>query len=97
MTDQDLLRILDDLEGMLATVVEQPDAQAVLRCHEALQQALAAPERGPRWPEVQARAQAVKRVLDQRLALLEVARDEARQDLAKGAQAHRALSAYRRG
>ena len=97
MTDPDLLRILDDLERLLATVVEQPDAEAVRRCHEALQEALAAPERAPRGPEVRDRAQALKRVLDQRLALLEAARDETRRDLAKGAQAGRALSAYRRG
>lgn len=96
MTDQDLLRTLDDLERLLATVVEQPDPEAVQHCHEAFSAALAQAERGARWPEVVARAQALKRVLDQSLALLEASREEARQDLAKGVQAQRALTAYRK-
>ena len=84
MTDQDVIAVLDRLESLLGAPLDRSDARAV-----------AGAERGSRWPEVQARAKVLGRLLSRRMALLQAAQDALRQDLAKVASGRKALAAYR--
>jgi hypothetical protein len=95
MTDQDVIAVLDRLESLLGAPLDRSDARAVADWHEAFKRAVAGAERGSRWPEVQARAKVLGRLLSRRMALLQAAQDALRQDLAKVASGRKALAAYR--
>ncbi len=95
MTDQGVLEVLERLEPLLAAPLERPHAQAVADWHEAFKRAVAGAERGPRWPEVQARAKVLGRLLSRRMALLQAAQDALRKDLARFSSGRKALAAYR--
>jgi len=95
MTDLDVLAALQRLEPLLSGPAEQPNGEAIAQWHSAFRQALAGAERGPRWTEVQARARVLGNLLNQRMALVQAARDALGRDLAKVASGRRALTAYR--
>jgi hypothetical protein len=95
MTDQEVLAVLDRLEALLATPTEIPNGAAVADWHAAFQGCVARAERGPRWPEVQARARVLRRLLNRRMALIRAAQAERKRELAKVATGRRALNAYR--
>jgi hypothetical protein len=93
--DDAVLAVLDRLEALLAAPPEEPNAEAIAAWHRSFRQAVAGAERGPRWPEVQARAKVLGALLNRRMALVRAAQDALRRDLAKLAAGRRALSGYR--
>jgi hypothetical protein len=97
MTDQDVLVVLDRLEAILAAPLEHPNGQAIADWHEAFKRAVAQAERGPRWPEVQARARLLGRLLKRREALIQDAQKSLRLKLGKYSAGRVALQAYGRG
>jgi hypothetical protein len=95
MTDQEVLQVLDQLEGILSAPLELPNAKAVAEWHEAFRRAAAAAERGPRWPEVQVRAKVLGVLLSRRVALIQDAQKTLKLRLDKVATGRRAIAAYR--
>jgi hypothetical protein len=94
MTDEDVLAVLDRLPPLLAVPADLPNGQAIADWHDAFKKALAASERGPRWPEVQARAKVLGVLLSRRVGLVEAAQKAVKRDLDQCLTGGRALSAY---
>ena len=94
MSDQDVLAVLDRLERLLGTPLEHSDAMDLTRWQADFDQAAAAAERGPRWPEVQLRAKVLGLQLTRRMALLQASQRRLKQKLAANAAGRMALSAY---
>ena len=94
MSDQDVLTVLDRLERLLKAPLEHPNGPAIAQWHAEFNRAVAAAERGPRWPEVKLRARVLGIMLSRRMALLQASQKILRQKLTRNAAGRRALGAY---
>ena len=95
MSDRDLTASLDDLERLLASILDNPDPGAVDAWHLAFKEALAGAEKGPQWSAIVARAHDLGARLDQRMAQLRAIRGAVRQELQARERGKRALHGYR--
>ena len=95
MTDLEVLAVLDQLERLLEAPVEPLEAQAIAQWREAFMGALAAAQRGPRWPEIRLRAKALEARLHERVASVREAQRAIQHELEQGALGQRALAGYR--
>ena len=94
MSDLEISRVFDDLEALLDHTVEDPDPLAVAAWHERFKAALAQAERGPQWPELQARGQALGAKLNQKVSILRALQADLKHEMEAQGTARRALSAY---
>ena len=94
MSDQDVSQAFDDLDALLNRTVEHPDPQAVATWHETFKAALASAERGPGWPALQARGQALGAKLNDKVSILRSLQAPLKQELLAQAPARRALIGY---
>ena len=94
MSDQDVSQAFDDLEALLDLTVEHPDPEAVAAWHASFKAALANAERGPHWPALQARGQALGAKLNQKVAILKALQTSLQQELQAQGTGRRALSGY---
>ena len=94
MSDGRVAGALDDLERLLGTLLDHPDPQAVAAWHSAFKAALEAADKGPGWPAIVARAQALGARLDDHVNQLQGLRGAVRQELLAREKGRRALSGY---
>ena len=94
MSDGRVQASLDDLERLLATLVDDPDPAAVAAWHAGFKAALAGAEKGPQWAALIARAQDLGRRLDEQMRHLEAIRGAVRQELLAREKGSRALKGY---
>jgi hypothetical protein len=95
MSDAGVTKVLDDLEGLLENLLDDPDPQAVADWHDAFREAVAGAERGPGWQEIRNRAHELGRRLEQRTGQLQALRGAIREELLAQERGHRALEGYR--
>lgn len=95
MSDARVATLLDDLERLLATLVDAPDPGAVQAWHTAFKEALAKAERGPQWPALVARGRELNRRLDQQVRHLTAIRGAIRLEIQAKERGRRALAGYR--
>ena len=95
MSDRRVEASLDDLEKLLATLMDHPDAEAVATWHSAFKEALAGAEKGPGWPEIAGRGQRLGRLLDERVNQLQALRGAVREELLARTRGRIALSGYK--
>ena len=95
MSDATVSASLDDLERLLAALVDAPDAGAVQAWHAAFKEALAGAERGPKWPLLAARAKELNQRLDQQMRNLQAIKGAIRLELQAKERGRRALLGYR--
>lgn len=95
MSDSRITASLDDLERLLATLIDDPDPAKVAAWHAAFQEALACAEKGPQWPGILARAQELGRRLETQVNHLNAIRGAVRDELLARSKGSRALSGYK--
>ncbi|HNX94454.1 MAG TPA: hypothetical protein PKL14_04765 [Holophaga sp.] len=95
MTDQDVMKALDDLEHYLAVDQSSWDPAHLEMLHDRFRAAVSGAERGPDWLAIVERAQSIHLVLQGRLASVILQRDAIRKDLEGQEVGQRALIAYK--
>ncbi|BDU74978.1 hypothetical protein [Mesoterricola silvestris] len=95
MSDARVMASLDDLERLLAELVDDPDPDRVAAWHAGFKEALAAAEKGPQWPGILLRAQELGRSLETRVNHLNAIRGAVREELLARSKGARALSGYK--
>ncbi len=95
MSDGRIAASLDDLERLLATLVDDPDPDKVAAWHAGFKEALAQAEKGPQWPAIVARAQELGRRLETQVNHLNAIRGAVREELLARSKGSRALSGYK--
>ncbi len=95
MSDAEVLRLIAEMEGLLAKSSEDLDSESIAAWHRMFQEAVAGAERGPGWPTIVSRAQAVANAVDQRVGALSREKDALRQEMEAQSAGQRALKAYK--
>lgn len=95
MSDRNVAASLDDLERLLASLMDRPDPRAVDAWHAAFKAAVATAEKGPQWPQLVARARELGLRLDQEVRNLTAIRGAIRVELQAKERGRRALMGYR--
>lgn len=94
MSDVDVLREIERMEGWLQDCQQMPGPEGLAEWNQAFRSALMGAERSPGWAELVARAHALGTQVNDRAALLAVERDEVRADLDAQERGGRALKGY---
>lgn len=95
MSDQDVLLAVTEMEDWLARGTLVDDPGLVEQWHRQFLAALASAERGPGWPALRERIQALAARLDQQISALETRKETLSQELQGQALGRRALKAYK--
>ena len=95
MSDGRVTAALDDLERLLASLVDDPDPTRVAQWHASFKEALAGAEKGPQWPAILARAQELGLRLQTQVNHLNAIRGAVREELLARSRGSRALSGYK--
>lgn len=95
MSDARVSAALDDLERLLAALVDAPVPGVVQAWHTAFKEALATAERGSQWPAIAARAKDLNQRLDLAMRNLQAIKGAIRLELQAKEKGHRALMGYR--
>lgn len=95
MSDQDLARILDEMDRMLGQRPFPEDPEAIEAWRLRFAQAVASAEHGPDWERLALRARDLGKRVESLLDDLNRERERLRLELDHQAQGSRALRAYR--
>ena len=95
MSDQDVLKALEDMERYL--ILDQPalDPAQLELLHDRFRAAVSSAERGPDWCAITERVLSVQQALQSRLSSVIQQRDAVRRELEGQGLGQRALSAYK--
>lgn len=93
MSDQDVVRALDDMERMLRE--KDLEGERVAAWREEFEAAKASAEQGADWAAIMARARSLGKQVDAVVAEMERERDAIRRELDLQARGGRALKSYK--
>jgi hypothetical protein len=94
MSDARVLAAIEQMEAWMREPEQMPGPDRLAEWNREFTDAVAVAERGPGWPGLLARAQALAGSLGGRTALLSAERDELRKSLDAQALGGRALKGY---
>lgn len=95
MSDAKVLRLIAEMEELLAKSSEDLDSEAIAAWHRTFQETVASAERGPEWAAIVSRAQAIAKAVDQRVEALSREKEALRQEMEAQSAGQRALKAYK--
>jgi hypothetical protein len=95
MSDAEVLRLVEEMEGLLESDPATLDADLIANWHQQFLSACASAEKGPAWPETVLRARVVAGRVDGLVTVLNKQKDALKIEMEAQAVGRRALQAYK--